>query len=116
DALIGYTGYVGGTLRQQHRFDALYRSTTIDEISGRTFDTVVCAGAPGQKWLANQEPEADHAAIQKLIDQIDSLQCNKFVLVSTVDVFQHPAGVDESSDVDEQDLQAYGLHRRYLEQ
>ncbi|WP_240726031.1 MULTISPECIES: hypothetical protein [unclassified Escherichia] len=59
DALIGYSGFVGTTLLRQRRFDALYRSTNIDEIFGKTFDTVVCAAAPAQKWLANKDPADD---------------------------------------------------------
>ncbi|WAH60258.1 hypothetical protein LZ023_12325 [Pseudomonas silvicola] len=37
------------------------------------------------------------------------------MLISTVDVFAHPVGVDEYSTVDETGLQPYGLHRRRLE-
>jgi hypothetical protein len=48
DALIGYSGFVGSTLLKQRHFDSLFRSTNIDEIVGKTFDMVVCAGAPAQ--------------------------------------------------------------------
>lgn len=115
NALIGYTGFVGTSLLRQAHFDALYRSTNIDEIAGRTFDTVVCAGAPGQKWLANREPQADLASIERLIEQLRTVACRRFVLISTVDVFPHPQGVDEDSPVDEATVQPYGLHRRMLE-
>ena len=58
-ALIGYSGFVGSTLFKQHAFESLFRSTNIGEINGQIFDTVVCAGAPAQKWIANRDPEAD---------------------------------------------------------
>lgn len=115
NALIGSSGFVGSTLLRQTRFDALYRSTNIAEIDGRGFDTVVCAAAPAQKWIANREPEADRRNIEALIAHLDTLHCRRFVLVSTVDVFREPVGVDEDSPVDEGDLHAYGLHRRLLE-
>jgi nucleoside-diphosphate-sugar epimerase len=114
-ALIGSSGFVGSTLLRQTRFDALYRSTNIADIDGRSFDTIVCAAAPAQKWLANREPAADRRNIDALIARLDKVQCRRFVLVSTVDVFKWPVGVDEDSPVDEEGLHAYGLHRRLLE-
>jgi len=116
DALIGYSGYVGSTLLRQRGFDALYRANTIHEISGRSFGTVVCAGAPAQKWIANREPEADQQGIERLIAHLGSLQCNRLILISTVDVFRDPNGVDEGTVVDETGLHPYGLNRRRLEQ
>ncbi|MFB8828526.1 pyridine nucleotide transhydrogenase [Azotobacter sp. CWF10] len=116
DALIGFSGFVGTTLLAQTRFDALYRSTNIGEIEGRTFDSVVCAGAPAQKWLANRDPEADRRNIEALIAHLETVRCRRFVLISTVDVFRNPSGMDEDSPVDESGLHPYGLHRRRLEQ
>jgi len=115
NALIGSSGFVGSTLLRQTGFDALYRSTNIAEIDGRRFDTVVCAAAPAQKWIANREPEADRRNIDALTGHLDTLQCRRFVLVSTVDVFREPEGVDEDSPADDSALHAYGLHRRLLE-
>lgn len=115
NALIGYTGFVGSTLLKQAQFEARYRSTNIGEIEGRHFDTLVCAGAPAQKWLANKEPEADREKIEGLIAHLKTVRCETFVLISTVDVFKQPIGVDENTPVDEQGLHAYGLHRRLLE-
>jgi hypothetical protein len=115
DALIGHSGFVGGTLLRQRSFEALYRSTTIDSITGREFDLVVCAGAPAQKWLANREPAADRAKIEGLIARLSSIRCSTFVLISTVDVFKEAVTVDEASEVQEAGLHAYGLHRRLLE-
>lgn len=115
DALVGFSGFVGTTLLRQRSFDALYRSTTIREIDGRSFDTVVCAAAPAQKWLANREPEDDRRKIDGLIAHLDTIQARQFVLVSTVDVFVAPFGVNEVTEVRDTGLHAYGLHRRMLE-
>ncbi|MEX8517777.1 MAG: pyridine nucleotide transhydrogenase [Leptothrix sp. (in: b-proteobacteria)] len=117
DALIGHSGYVGSTLLRQRSFGALFRSTDIGTIAGQRFGCIVCAGAPAQKWLANKDPEGDARKIDGLIAHLRSVRCDgSFVLISTVDVFGRPIGVDEGSPVDEQGLQAYGLNRRRLEQ
>lgn len=115
NALIGFSGFVGATLCRQTQFDELYRSINIGEIDGKVFETVVCAGAPAQKWIANRDPEGDRLQIEGLIGHLSAIQCRNFVLLSTVDVFKSPVGVDEDSLVDEVGLHPYGLHRRFLE-
>lgn len=115
NALIGFSGFVGSTLLKQAHFSALFRSTNIYEIKNREFDSVVCAGAPAQKWIANRDPANDRKKIESLINHLRTIKCKKFVLISTVDVFKEPIGVDESTLVDESGLHGYGLHRRLLE-
>ena len=115
NALIGYSGFVGSTLLRQDTFEEKFRSTDIASIAGRTFDTVVCAGAPAQKWIANRDPEGDLRNIERLIGHLKTLKCRHFTLISTVDVFKQPIGVDEDTPVDETELHAYGRNRRYLE-
>lgn len=115
NALIGYSGFVGSSLNKQCQFDQFYRSNNIQEIEGRSFDLVVCAGAPAQKWIANREPEDDLHKIESLIKHLKTIQSRTFVLISTVDVFKNPIGVDENTLVDEDCLHPYGLHRRLLE-
>lgn len=115
NALIGFSGFVGSTLLKQCSFTERYRSTNIAEIDTQSFDLVVCAATPAQKWIANREPEADRQKIKGLIAHLKTIQCNMFVLVSTVDVFKSPVGVNEDATVDESGLHPYGLHRRLLE-
>lgn len=116
DALIGYTGFVGSTLLRQRHFDDLYRSTNIRDIQGKSYGMVVCAGAPAQKWLANKDPEDDARKLDSLMESLKAVQCETFVLISTVDVFKDPTGVDERSANDTDGLHPYGLHRRRLEE
>ena len=116
NALIGYTGFVGSTLlRQFSGFTDLYRSLNIEDIRGREFELVVCAGAPAQKWRANREPQADADGLERLWNAIRTVRCARFVLISTVDVYHHPIAVDENSPIDTASLQPYGLNRRILE-
>ena len=116
NTLIGYSGFVGSTLRGQARFDALYRSTNIAEIAGGAFDCVVCAGAYARKWIANRDPAADGAGIDRLIKHLSQVRARQFVLISTVDVFGHPVAVDERSAVDPTGQNTYGHNRRRLEE
>lgn len=81
NALIGFSGFVGSTLLKQAPFDALFRSTNIDKIDGQTFQTVVCAGAPAQKWIANRDPEGDQQKIDELIAHLSTIKCRTFVLI-----------------------------------
>jgi dTDP-4-dehydrorhamnose reductase len=114
-ALVGYSGFVGKVLTKQGAFDHCFRSINISEIRHCCFDTVVCAAAPAQKWIANREPRADRQNIGGLIAHLETVSCTSFILISTVDVFKNTVGVDEGTPVDETGLHAYGLHRRLLE-
>ncbi|MFN9001915.1 MAG: pyridine nucleotide transhydrogenase [Holosporales bacterium] len=115
NALIGFSGFVGTTLLKQAHFTATFRSTNIQDIENREFDVVVCAGAPAQKWIANRDPEDDLKKINSLINHLRTIKCRVFILISTVDVFKNPIGVDEATLVEEEGLHPYGLHRRFLE-
>lgn len=113
--LIGFSGFVGSTLLKQVSFESHFRSTNIHNIEGESFDVIVGAGAPAQKWIANREPEDDRRKIDGLIAHLKTVTCKTFILISTVDVFKSPIGVDEDTPIDGEGLHAYGLHRRLLE-
>jgi hypothetical protein len=113
-ALIGHTGFVGGVLKAQQPFDELYASRNIDSIRGKRFGLVICAGASAVKWKANQDPQADLAGIEKLLAPLREVEAERFVLISTVDVYERPLGVDEDWPADA--THAYGRHRRLLEE
>jgi dTDP-4-dehydrorhamnose reductase len=115
-ALIGYSGFVGSSLLRQHGFKNIYRSTNISEIQNKSFDTVVCCGVSAVKWWANKNPQDDKRSIQSLIDNLKTIKCNKFILISTVDVFANPNGVYESTPINASDLEPYGLNRYQLEE
>jgi len=115
DGLIGSTGFVGGTLLRQRAFDQTYASANIHMICGEHFDTLVCAGAPAAKWIANADPVADFLNIERLAGQLAQTNASHFVLISTVDVFSDSSGADEESPIDEESLTAYGRNRLWLE-
>lgn len=115
-ALIGYTGFVGSNLLRQTSFDDCFNSSNIDQIVDRCFDLVVVSGARAEKWMANAQPERDLDNIEHLIRALSRVEARKVVLISTVDVFIEPAGVNEDSPTPMQQLHAYGRHRRRLEE
>ncbi len=114
-ALIGHTGFVGGTLARARPFAASFNSANIADIRGRRFDLVVCAGVSAVKWLANKESARDRAAIDGLIGHLEQVTAGHFVLVSTIDVYRETAGRDERDAPPEDGLHPYGLHRLMLE-
>lgn len=116
DGLIGYTGFVGSHILEQRRFDAFYNSSNIDEIRGRSFDLLVSAGTPALMWLANKDSASDWDGIRRLIAALASVDARRFVLISTIEVYPDPAGVDEDSPVDTARQRPYGKHRYLLEQ
>lgn len=114
-ALIGHTGFVGGNLLAQASFDDLFNSTNIEEIAGRSYSTIVCAGAPGAKWRANKEPEVDRAAVARLTASLGQASADRVILISTIDVYPNPVAVDETAPLDPAACHAYGAHRLELE-
>lgn len=115
-ALFGYTGFVGGNLAREHGFDHLYNSSNAGSSAGEHFDLVVFAAAKAEKWRINQEPDADLAHIEQLEGLLEGFSTERLVLISTVDVYRDPVGVDETTVVDLEGLHAYGAHRYRLEQ
>lgn len=116
DALIGHTGFVGGTLLRQHSFGACFNTGNIEAITGQSFDTLVFAGAQGKKWWANQNPAADRQGIQRALDALRGVQARRVVLISTIDVVPPVAGADEAFDCAALPTHAYGANRLWLEE
>lgn len=116
DALLGHTGFVGSSLLRQRPFEACFNSGNIEQLAEGDYDTIVCAAAPAQKWLANQYPDADQHNIQQLMAALARARCKTFILISTVDVYVQPNGVDETVSATSHGLHPYGRHRLELEQ
>lgn len=117
-ALIWYTWFVWSNILEQNHFNDLYNSKNIDEIQNKEYDLVVCAWVKAVKWLANKNPEEDLDWINQLIEKLKSIKTNKFILISTVDVYPNPINVDEDFDFDftnKDTYHAYWKNRLYLE-
>ncbi len=115
-ALVGYTGFVGSNLFEKGQFDAGYNSKNIDQAFGTNPDLLVFAGLRAEKFLANQDPAKDMEMILEAERNISRIAPGKVVLISTIDVYKKPDGVDERTPVETDDLHPYGLNRYRLEQ
>lgn len=114
-ALIGHSGFVGGTLLRTRPFSDLFNSSNIATMTGG-YDLVVCAGVPAAKWIANRDAEADAAGIRKLTDALEGVTAGEFILISTIDVYPDPASNDdEASSIDPAANHPYGRNRYALE-
>ena len=114
--LVGYTGFVGSNLSAEEKFDGLYHSTNIADAYGTRPDLLVYAGVRSEKFLANHAPEKDLEVVKTAFENIRKIQPKRLVLISTIDVYQNPADVDEDTAIETDGLQPYGLDRYALEQ
>jgi NAD-dependent epimerase/dehydratase family protein len=116
-ALIGHTGFIGGTLLAAGGFTHTYNSQNFHSLAGERFDEIVCAGISAVKWLANKDPEADWAGIQRLLDVLAQVQAGRLLLISTIDVYPDAArALDEDAALADVPNEAYGRHRQAVEQ
>lgn len=115
NALVGYTGFVGSNLYEAGEFDAVYNSKNIHGAFGTNPDMLVYAGLRAEKYLANHEPAKDMDLVIGAEENIRKINPKKLVLISTIDVFKTPSGVDEETAVDTDGLHAYGYNRYQLE-
>lgn len=114
--LVGYTGFVGSNIAANHDFTWKINSKNKEEAFGKKPDLLVYAGLRAEKFLANKDPEADMAAIMEAMEQIKKINPKRLVLISTVDVYKAPVGVDEDTEIDTDGLLPYGANRYKLEQ
>lgn len=116
-ALVGYTGFVGSNIYAAagDKIDAVYNSKNIEEAYGTNPDLLIYAGLRAEKYLANNDPEKDMEFILQAEKNIKQINPKKLVLISTIDVFKVPKNVDENSEIDTENLHAYGYNRYQLE-
>jgi len=87
--IVGYTGFVGSNLLQFYKFDKLYNSKNFEDAKGTHFDTLFFCGVPAIKWYANKHPGEDADIINKIQIILKTITCNKFILISTIDVYEN---------------------------
>ena len=116
-ALVGYTGFVGSNICKAagNELDAVYNSKNIKEAYGTNPNILIYAGLRAEKYLANNAPEKDMELIYQAEENIEKILPRKLVLISTIDIFKFPKGVDENSIIDTKNLHAYGRNRYQLE-
>lgn len=114
-ALIGHTGFVGSNLADQGSFDVCYNSKNFRDMANQSYSDIVCAGISAVKWKANKDPENDKKHIMQLQEVLSTVSAQRFILISTIDVYPIISGQDESFDCHSQPNHAYGFHRLEFE-
>src|SRR5689334_17424607 len=97
-ALVGHTGFVGGSLAAASNFDVLINRDSLDLLRGMQIDRLVCAGLPAAKWIANQSPRKDAENVRRLESVLSTIRAETFVLISTIDVYAKTREADEDFD------------------
>lgn len=113
--LVGYTGFVGSNISLSHAFDHLINSKNIERAFGVNPDLLIYSGVPAEMFLANKDPEKDKAIIDNAKRNIELINPQKIVLISTVAVYDCTSGVDEDYVPEMNKLLPYGAHRLELE-
>lgn len=115
NSIIGYTGFVGLNLCEQIDFIYKYNSENINEISNVEHDIVYCCGISGNKYCANKNGEIDKVNIEKLINNVKRIKCNKLILISTIDVYENTNNKDEDGFKCDDKHHPYGWNRYWAE-
>lgn len=68
-----------------------------------------------EKWKANRDPVSDREGIARLTDVLQTTRIGQLVLISTVDAYPVPIGVDEGTPINPEAGHPYGRHRHALE-
>jgi nucleoside-diphosphate-sugar epimerase len=114
-ALIGWSGFVGGNLASAHPFDAQFRRSDVAAIVDEPWDLVVCAGLPAEKWRINRDPAPDLANLEALQAALARARIAELVVISSIDVYPSPDGVDEATQIELTRCHPYGRHRLLFE-
>jgi len=113
--LVGSTGFIGSELSRGRPFDMGVHRPDVANLRGIEADFLVCAGLPAAKWAANQNPIDDFDNVATLAGVLDTMVVDRFVLISTVDVYQPPSQVDETNRPQLDGPEPYGRHRAWFE-
>lgn len=89
NAIVGYTGFVGSNLLKFYKFDYFYNTKNFTEAKNKSYDTMFFCGLPAIKLYANKYPEEDDKIIQNLKNILDTITVKKFILISTIDVYDN---------------------------
>jgi hypothetical protein len=116
--VIGGFGMIGTNIVEQYsevnEISIITRENFL-EFEHELFDLIFCAAADGRKYLVNSEPYNDFINLMKLVQSIRVLKCEKFILVSTVDVYNSIGNVGNENSRISFDRFSYGANRLSLE-
>ena len=115
-AIVGYTGFVGSNLLQFYTFDEFYNSKNFEQAKNKHFDTIFFCGIPAIKWYANKNPGEDAEIIENIKNILNTITCNKFILISTIDIYNNTNNnSNEKTEIDFSNNHTYGKNRYLFE-
>lgn len=111
NALLGYDGLVGSHIRENLNpaVTKYFHSGNISEVVDKTFDIVYCAWE--LKW---ENPKEDLVQVECLKDKLSSINCRRFLLISTIDVHNSEV-LDQAEDNVVPSNETFGKNRYNLE-
>jgi sugar phosphate isomerase/epimerase len=117
NGIVGYSGFVGSNLLQYYIFDNFYNSKNFEKAINKHFDVLFFCGLPAVKWYANKNPDEDYNNIENIKNILNTITCNKFILISTVDVYEATNNnlLNEDYDCNYDKNHTYGKHRYLFE-
>ena len=114
--LMGSTGFVGSNLARARNYSLQVNSKTASQALNRSCDRLVCAAAPGSMAFANKNPEKDDETVSKIIDLLDTITAEEFILISTIGVLSDFGAALNEDRSDFETERPYGINRRRLEE
>lgn len=94
--LIGNTGLVGQTLKENINFDFEYNSKSIYDYSPPDGCDLYLSCLPSTKWLINKDTKTDIETVVNIIKSIGNIKYRNIYVISTIDVYENsPLGSDE---------------------
>jgi hypothetical protein len=115
NGLIGYNGFVGANILKNFNIQKKFNRKNIIKIHKYNFNNLFCAAPSSLKFYANKYPKGDRNNILKLINFLKQVKCKKFILISTIDVYNNKTNSNEDTQIIEKKNCCYGQNRRKLE-
>lgn len=121
--IVGGNGLTGSAIARYlkttfQKFEIIQRENK-EEFFGRQCDILIFANGNAIKYKANQEPFFDfNASVTSIAEYIHKIDFKKFILISTVDVYNDKSDLkktQENFDIDFINLDTYGFHKYMVE-
>jgi hypothetical protein len=118
--LVGNTGLIGNTLKDDLKFDYEFNSRNLEkllhlDIDPNKDDLFLCC-LPAAKWLVNQNPSLDLDNIFKILSVISKKSYRNIILYSTIDIYNDAPLESDESYVPKISTLNYGNNRYIFEQ
>ena len=114
--IVGYSGFVGGNLLLKHKFDYFFNSKNFIDAINLNIDTMYFCGIPAVKWYANKNIDKDTEIIHNIQNILKTMKINKFILISTIDVYNNVNGNLNEDYICSTDNHVYGKNRFLFEE